>query len=65
MCIEIIGKQVLFFNSSLRTQCTSVFVHIVDSLRGLIFNDCFPPLYNMEYVRLIPVFQPLNKICLF
>lgn len=40
MCIEIIDKQVLFYNSAQRTPCTSVSVHIVDSLRGFIFNDC-------------------------
>lgn len=40
MCIEIIDKQVLFYNSAQRTPCTSIFVHIVDSLRGFIFNNC-------------------------
>lgn len=49
-----------------RTQCTSVFVHIVDSLHGLIFNDClFFSIVNMGYVHLIPVLQPLNKVSVF
>jgi hypothetical protein len=40
MCIEIIGKKVLFYNSDLRTQSTLFFVHIVDLLHGFIFTEC-------------------------